>query len=224
MFASPLNRITLTHLRWVKEFFNSIGVPYFVTMGPCLSIIRNGNLRGMTLPDNQDLDIYVRLEDKPLNIAEALLNAGWSGRYGDRILPEDCDDWNAFAWRWDRDEVCVLDIHYLHKHDQYRYAAMMTQYCLYDSSLFDEAKNISFEGLSIPMPNPPEEYLRQEYGDDWRVPQGIHFHEYPSVWRAREYELHEKLLPEERYEKYDSHAVDWVLEKWRTTLRAQTHG
>lgn len=195
-----LVRITLTHLKWVSDFFRDLGVKYFIAQGACLSIVRNNSLRGMTLPDNQDLDVYVLKEDEPENIKKKAIEAGWLDRLGESGFNGDClTDFKFIAWRKGGDDICALDVHFLFKFKNYRWSAVMDKYCLYDDCLFNKSRVLKFKDIYVPLPNPPEEYLKQEYGEDWDVPKIMHLWNYPSVRRALKFNLHFKLKEEDRF-------------------------
>ena len=203
MILVSIKRVTPTHLKWIDDFFNGIGIKYFVIEGPCLSIIRGGNTRNMSFPDNQDMDVYILKEDQPKNLAEKMMEAGWRNRYGQPVFDTTIvRKFKFYAWRWDGEDECALDLRFLFKYQNYRWSIISDKYCMYDEHLFRSPRRITVQGVTVSVPDPTEEYLRQEYGDDWRTPSGLHFSKYPCVLRATRFDLHSKLSEDQRYKKF----------------------
>jgi len=198
--ATPIKRVTLTHLRWINDFFTNIGIKYFVVEGPCLSIIRGGDTRSMTLPDNQDLDVYILKEDEPRDLVDKMVDAGWTNCFGGTVFNERLyDRFKFYAWRTDGLDMCALDLRFLFRYQNYRWSIILNKYCIYDDYLFHNARMVEVQGVTVSVPDPPEEYLRQEYGDDWMTPKNMHFYEYPCIHRAIDIGFHSMLPKEDRY-------------------------
>lgn len=189
-------KVNLEFLREVNEVFNEVGVSYFILGGVCLSIIRNNSTRGMLYPDNQDLDIgiistdYVNIEKIKNSLRDrgyriSIYHLGIFGVYAVKTIGDVNDPEN---------EVRSLDIHYLYRYEKLRWKKLVDSFAVYDSFLFDTVKKIGFRELNLSFPNPPEEYLRQEYGEDWRKPRDFPVQKYPSYIRGSSYELREKII------------------------------
>jgi hypothetical protein len=189
-------KVNLEFLRDVDEIFNEVGVSYFILGGVCLSIIRNNSTRGMLYPDNQDLDIGMISTDHVYR--EKILNAlrekgyyikiyhsGIFGLYAIKTIGEVDDPEN---------EVRILDIHYLYRYENFRWKRLGDSFAVYDDFLFDIEKIVEFRGLSLSVPNPPEEYLKQEYGEDWIKPCGLPIEQYPSYIRGSSIGLRDKII------------------------------
>ena len=180
-------------LRDVDEFFSDLSIPYFITGGICLSIIRSGTFRDLLYADNQDLDLSILKEDLSPNFKKKFGDAGWTGRYGKL----GCElgrqgDLTFYAFKKDGNVTCVIDGNILSKYQNYRWNICASQYRLYDAYLFETPKRVTVEDTTVSLPNPPEEYLKQEYGD-WHKRSGLPWQKYPSVHRALKFDLHSKL-------------------------------
>ena len=180
-------------LKDVDGFFSELGIRYFIGKAICLSIIRSGTLRGISQADNQDLDIYILKEEQPKYFKRKFAKAGWTNRYGKLGCQKGkAKDFEFYAWKNYGDFTCVIDGCFLMKYKSYRWNVLQSKYQLYDSYLFDEPERVTVEDATVSLPNPPEEYLNQEFGN-WREPKDVELWDFPSVIRAIDFDLHSKL-------------------------------
>lgn len=67
-----------------------------------------------------------------------------------------------------------LDLYFYHEKDDFLWHAVYKHGVFYPmafrKSLFDNLKPVKFLGRNIYLPNPPEQYLEDRYGEDWRTP------------------------------------------------------
>jgi hypothetical protein len=147
-------------LKEAKNILDGFGVSFFLRQGTCLGAIRDNDL----LPWDDDVDIgsiigFHGLTEKSLDsIIDAFRDHGFLARidrmgvspyiplvkYSTRI------DWQCYKVA----DNCIIQYPFLKS----------------PLSLFTELKEITFLEETFLVPNPPEEYLRLKYGEDWKTP------------------------------------------------------
>ncbi len=164
--AEPLDPATgKGMLKELKQIFDQAGVAFFLRHGTCLGAIRDNAF----IPWDDDLDVGCVI--------------GLHGFTEQSIEP---------VIATFRDNGFFVKVEYL---DQSVFVSMMKSsvriewvcYRTIDGGifqypgicipvgLFTDLKEIEFMGVKLHVPNPPEEYLRVKYGEDWTVPKQIGF-------------------------------------------------
>jgi len=147
-------------LKEAKNILDGFGVSFFLRQGTCLGAIRDNDL----LPWDDDVDIgsiigFHGLTEKSLDsIIDAFRDHGFLARI-DRMNVSPYIPLVKYSTRIDWQCYKVVD-------------NCIIQYPFLKSplSLFTELKEITFLEETFLVPNPPEEYLRLKYGDDWKIP------------------------------------------------------
>lgn len=147
-------------LKEVKQILGSFGVTFFLRQSTCLGAIRDNGF----IPWDIDVDIgsviglHGLTEESLDQIVVGFRNNGFLTRIerGDSIiylllvkLSIRCD-WICFK---------IIDDYIV------QFPFLKTPL-----SLFTNLKEITFLDEKFYVPNPPEEYLRHKYGDDWQIP------------------------------------------------------
>ena len=148
-------------LKEARQIWESFGITLFLMSGTCLGAIRDKGI----IPWDDDVDIGsvsglhgFTMEDSLEEVVAALRSSGFLTkmyRY-DHILLVPAVKYSAKV-SWAGFEV--IDSHVE------QYPSLYTPV-----SLFTDLKEISFLDERFYVPNPPEEYLRLKYGDEWRLP------------------------------------------------------
>jgi len=141
-------------------------VKWWLEAGTCLGAIREGDF----IDHDLDIDIGIAPKENPYVIIESLIQSGFhlwhifgTPDKGFEIdfrkrgvkcdvffFYEDTHVWHA---AWDKGEMLRLE---------------------FDKSPFKNLKQMKFRGITVYVPNPPEEYLTARYGDwqtvkkDWK--------------------------------------------------------
>jgi hypothetical protein len=147
-------------LKEAKNILDGFGVSFFLRQGTCLGAIRENDL----LPWDDDVDIgsiigFHGLTEKSLDsIIDAFRDHGFLARI-DRMGVSPYIPLVKYSTRIDWQCYKVVD-------------NCIIQYPFLKSplSLFTELKEITFLEETFLVPNPPEEYLRLKYGEDWKTP------------------------------------------------------
>jgi len=147
-------------LKEVKQVLDDSGATFFLDAGTCLGAVRENNI----IPWDDDIDIgsviglHGITEESLKDIVTTLRSNGFITRvdhYGHNYwLPivkySSYMSWTCFP---------VIDGHIV------RFPSLKTPV-----SFFTNMKEITFLDDKFYVPNPPEEFLRLKYGNDWRIP------------------------------------------------------
>lgn len=147
-------------LKEVKQILDSFGITFFLRQGTCLGAIRDNAF----IPWDDDIDVGSVLglhgitEESLDQVVAAFRNNGFLARkerlgenpYLPLVKSSVRCDWTCFN---------IADDHIV------QFPFLKTPV-----SLFTQLKEITFIGEKFHVPNPPEEYLRLKYGDEWKTP------------------------------------------------------
>ena len=143
-----------------KHILDSFGVTFFLRQGTCLGAIRDNDL----LPWDDDVDVgsvigFHGVTEKSLDqIVVAFGNHGFLARI-DHLSVSPYIPLVKYSTRIDWLCYKVVDDYII------QFPFLKTPL-----SLFTELKEISFLKETFFVPNPPEEYLRLKYGENWKTP------------------------------------------------------
>lgn len=144
----------------VKKILDSFGITFFLLSGTCLGAVRDNGL--MPWDDDVDLGSIIGLhgfnEDSLEKIGTKFQDNGFIARldyYGPNsyiqvVKYSTLVNWTCFRVRDDHIE---------------QFPSLNTPF-----SFFTNLKEITFLNEKYYVPNPPEEFLRFKYGDEWNVP------------------------------------------------------
>ena len=154
--AATANRL----LAEVRQVMSESGVVFFLRQGTCLGLVRDGKL----IPWDDDIDIgsiYGLHGFSEETITSTIPKLRESG-FLIRITVNDHTKFVTFikdSMRIDWGCYWVIDG-----------AIVMYPAIPIPVHLFVNLKEVTYMGSKYLVPNPPEEYLRAKYGDDWRIP------------------------------------------------------
>jgi hypothetical protein len=170
----------------VSDVLDHIGIPFFLMQGTALGAYRDN---GFT-PTERDIDLGVLMEHLPVRMFYRLM----------LLFIESGYDVEAFVAPFDRPRTLVLfkneikvDIVTWAKWKGQRFQSAPVReyvkppYCIvHEAKMLEKYRPVNVFGKTFNAPYNIEEYLRKEYGDDWKTPQEDH------VSRTRVYDFIEK--------------------------------
>ena len=148
------------NLKEAKQVLDQLGVVFLLGSGVCLGATRDNAF----IPWDDDIDLVSvngvnGLTDKtPDIVAAAFRDKGFfvgemDGAYSQiRVTMK---DYQRLSW----ESLRIFD------DDVYAYPGIRLP-----AKLYTQPKEIEFLGEKFLVPNPPEEYLRRKYGEEWMVP------------------------------------------------------
>ncbi len=147
-------------LKECKQIMDRLGVVFFLRQGTCLGAVRDNAF----IPWDDDLDLgsvlgMHGLTEKSIGpVAHAFRDNGYF------VKAEQSAHYMALAMvkssiRTDWIACRIID------DNIYQFPGVRTPV-----RLFDQLREIDFIGEKFFVPNPPEEYLRFKYGEDWMTP------------------------------------------------------
>ena len=154
--AATANRL----LAEVRQVMSENNVIFFLRQGTCLGIVRDGK----PIPWDDDIDI-----------GSIYGFHGFSEETITSTIPRLRE--NGFLIRIIRNDyyTCVTFIKDSMRIDWGCYRVINDAIVMYPAipipvRFFVDLKEVTYMGHKYLLPNPPEEYLRAKYGDDWRIP------------------------------------------------------
>ena len=154
--AATANRL----LAEVRQVMSENNVVFFLRQGTCLGIVRDGK----PIPWDDDIDI-----------GSIYGFHGFSEETITSTIPRLRE--NGFLIRIIRNDyyTCVTFIKDSMRIDWGCYRVINDAIVMYPAipipvRFFVDLKEVTYMGHKYLLPNPPEEYLRAKYGEDWRIP------------------------------------------------------
>jgi phosphorylcholine metabolism protein LicD len=136
----------------------SIFPQFFLTMGSCLGIVREGRL----LPWDDDIDCALLEKDfsteKFTKLSERLINSGFE-------VSITQGQWVKLNARKYGEKLCLIVLYF--DRDSNKFIRPSFQF---PANFFQQFETINAYGLELRVPNPSTEYLEFIYGSDWRTP------------------------------------------------------
>jgi hypothetical protein len=148
----------------IGQTLDACGVPFFLSLGTCLGVVRDGRL----IAYDVDIDIGCLIEDLSHRceaLAAAFAAAGFS--------------WRIISAPYSAPRAIVVskrgikaDIAGYLKNGASRYCpSSRSDYCLvYPAAILETTEAIEYLGRSWRVPHPAREYLKRHYGSGWVTP------------------------------------------------------
>lgn len=147
------------------DIIDSLVCKWWVDAGCCLGIVREKDFL------KWDYDIDIGIASEFASLKDSFINRFES--FGAKLVKE----------RYYRNKLVTigfkrlgvkLDLWFYHEEDGFIWHAVYKHGIFYpvvlDARFFTKLKEVKFKGRTCYLPNPPEEYLKVKYGEDWRVP------------------------------------------------------
>ncbi len=148
-----------------RKILLDAGIPFFLCAGTLLGIIRDGDL----LAFDKDMDLGVPAEVEREKVVAALTSNGeFELNRPETTSPE---NWN---WNFSFTHVAthiVMDIFFYHPDKTHFLCGFNAKpHPINSRPRKFKLMQLEWQGLQWPIPSPPEQYLVDVYGEEWRVP------------------------------------------------------
>lgn len=153
-----------TRDQWLDSFYRIVSkknIKLILLCGTCLGVVRDNEI--ISYDTDADYGIYIEDLEALWSCVDELLKEGIyiSGR-GKYQISFSLPNINFYIDIWPIKKeslfMRVLGWHWHADHMSYR------------KKYFDNLQAVQFQNKTYYLPNPPEEYLEQVYGSDWRIP------------------------------------------------------
>lgn len=146
---------------------DKLGIECWLEAGTCLGAIRENRF----IPHDFDIDIgiFAKDVDRALEVHAEMIKLGFRENHNNQGgAPE-----YGYERSYVRDGI-VVDHFYFYQDGDTLWMGAWAQDGIkkhnFTKSLFFPLKQIEFCGINVNVPNPPEKYLEERYGNDWRTP------------------------------------------------------
>jgi len=157
----------------IKKIFDGFNIPLILGKGILLGVIRENRV----LPWDSDIDLFILASNPYESIVKAidLMNKSGFEFWETYKIPKGKIIHWSFAPTCGNTPACIKML-YPSKDPKFlvetgialgKRKATIT---LLSTHLFNPPKEITFLGQKFLVPNPPEEYLAKNYGNNWRIP------------------------------------------------------
>lgn len=162
----PLNQCAETVLDEGGRILESLGIPYYVCDGTILGIVRDDRL----IPHDNDIDVAVASE---VNIEELIAAFSAKGyKVGRKVYHYGKIQQLIFY----SSEFVIFDICFWRLREEgycYHYVPEVPKGRRQAAKYFGSPEFIYFRGRQYPTHPDIREWLREHYGDDWKIPRKI---------------------------------------------------
>ena len=164
--VAPLDPVkTKSILKEVKQIFDQAGATFFLRHGTCLGAIREKGL----IPWDDDLDLgsVIGLHEFTEKSIDPIVAMFRDNGFFAKVEHQDHSVFVTMMKSWVRIEWACYRIF---DDSVFQYPGIRIPV-----RFFKRLKEIEFMGVKVNVPNPPEEYLRFKYGEEWMVPKQTGF-------------------------------------------------
>lgn len=168
-----MTEVQIWLLKKIKEVLDNLCIPFFLSCGTCLGAIRGGGfIKG-------DLDIDIGILGEYVNKVPEIVSRITPLFGGSPIIYHTIEDVIALIhWaKWVDGKEYMLDIALYYLDGDFRkkiiwrgFDSILYHIEGFSADLFMYPSPINLYGFIVCVPTPPEEYLAQKYGADWRTP------------------------------------------------------
>lgn len=158
--------IAKKNLCGINSVAKELGLVVFLSHGTCLGAVRENRI----FTYDHDTDLAIRGEDFQLQFIDKFHKAGFKCIFQCGILNETKKTFYTYLTLWRDGEY--TDIYLLHLIGSERVLYYFTEHAssIWPACLFENPKKIVFLSQDFYVPNPPEDYLKITYGENWKIP------------------------------------------------------
>lgn len=143
-----------------KQILDALGVVFFLRQGTCLGAVRDNSF--IPWDDDVDLGSVIGLHGVTENTADEVIAAFTDNGYFVKV--ERTDQATCVAMMKQSTRIDWVGYR-VFGNDTFHYPGLRIPV-----SCFSSLKEIDFANSKVLVPDPPEEYLRRKYGEQWRTP------------------------------------------------------
>lgn len=153
----------------MKKILDGMQIPFFLSVGTCLWLYRDGDWLD---DDDVDIGIMEEYEHKFDAIITIAKSRGWVVK---TFIDEISGKGKMISISSGKQKDGYVDIAFHYRFKDKVWKSLNNGYCIpevFDAKLFENFATITIKGIDFLIPNPTEDYLEEIYGSEWRTPNG----------------------------------------------------
>lgn len=159
-------KIVIQNLLEINRISKIINLPMFLDGGTLLGAIRSRDF----IPWDNDIDIGILAEEFQIKMLEAFCEAGFDTLFGCGVYFNPTTPFIA-GMCLKKGVTINVRFYTLRGDKRIAYRCSSIFRCSVNSKIwFENLKEIVFLGDTFYVPNPPEKYLKNIFGETWRIP------------------------------------------------------